>query len=88
MYIYIFFPFSPNIQSNLLVIDEKYPHIVYVERESSDDTSNKATAAFGDPNMDLEGLILHTLSVSPFSTILLCYVFCRNSSYEGKVIYL
>jgi hypothetical protein len=49
---FLFFYF----QSNLLVIDEKYPHIVYVEQETMDDIHRKESLVVGGQTMDLEGL--------------------------------
>lgn len=36
--------------------DEKYPHIVYIERETTDDFHNKASSIAGDQTTDIEGL--------------------------------
>jgi hypothetical protein len=45
------------LQSNLLVSDERYPHIVYVAQETMDDIRNKASLVAGDQTIDLEGLL-------------------------------
>lgn len=52
----IFFFIHFHLQSNLLVIDEKYPHIVHVKQETFDDVHNNASSAAEDQNIDLEGL--------------------------------
>uniref|UniRef100_A0A2N9HE42 DUF676 domain-containing protein n=1 Tax=Fagus sylvatica TaxID=28930 RepID=A0A2N9HE42_FAGSY len=41
-------------KSNLLVSDERYPHIVYVAQETMDDIRNKASLVAGDQTIDLE----------------------------------
>ncbi|KAJ6958042.1 hypothetical protein NC653_039873 [Populus alba x Populus x berolinensis] len=41
-------------KSNLLVTDNKYPHIVYVERERGDHNSDKKTLVVGKQTTDLE----------------------------------
>lgn len=41
-------------QSNLPVIDEKYPHIVCIEGENDDDIGQKASI-YGGQTIDLEG---------------------------------
>lgn len=48
---FLFFYFQSN-----LVIDEKYPHIVYVEQETMDDIHRKESSVVGGQTMDLEGL--------------------------------
>jgi hypothetical protein len=37
------------------VTDNKYPHIVYVERERVDHNSDKKTLVVGEQTTDLEG---------------------------------
>ncbi|KAL9376868.1 hypothetical protein Peur_030988 [Populus x canadensis] len=44
-------------KSNLLVTDNKYPHIVYVERERVDHNSDKKTLVVGEQTTDLEEMI-------------------------------
>ncbi|XP_034894050.1 uncharacterized protein [Populus alba] len=44
-------------KSNLLVTDNKYPHIVYVERERGDHNSDKKTLVVGKQTTDLEEMI-------------------------------
>ncbi|MED6170268.1 hypothetical protein PIB30_029127 [Stylosanthes scabra] len=49
-------------KSNLLVIDEKYPHIVYVEGENADDGYNKASPYVGAQAVDLEEVMIRGLT--------------------------
>ncbi|XP_014493384.1 uncharacterized protein LOC106755695 [Vigna radiata var. radiata] len=48
-------------KSNLLVIDERYPHIVYVEGETADDIGNK-TSNIGSQIIDLEEEMIRGLT--------------------------
>ncbi|XWS70919.1 hypothetical protein CRYUN_Cryun03dG0091800 [Craigia yunnanensis] len=49
-------------KSNLLVIDEKYPHVVYVERETTNTMQNKASSIAGAQTSDVEGLLSFSAS--------------------------
>ncbi|KAF3452825.1 hypothetical protein FNV43_RR03258 [Rhamnella rubrinervis] len=49
-------------KSNPPVIDEKYPHVVSVERESSDDMCSNATTVVGDQKIDLEEVMIKGLT--------------------------
>ncbi|KAL4654574.1 hypothetical protein ACB092_01G389200 [Castanea dentata] len=49
-------------KSNLLVTDERYPHIVYVERETMDDVRNKASLVAGNQTIDLEEEMIRGLT--------------------------
>ncbi|KAK7304159.1 hypothetical protein RJT34_15242 [Clitoria ternatea] len=49
-------------KSNLLVIDEKYPHIVYVEGETLNDMRNKASSHAGGQIIDLEEEMIRGLT--------------------------
>ncbi|KAJ1387662.1 hypothetical protein SESBI_39797 [Sesbania bispinosa] len=49
-------------KSHLLVIDEKYPHIVYVEGENADDICNKASSNIGGQTIDLEEEMIRGLT--------------------------
>ncbi|XP_027332915.1 uncharacterized protein LOC113847813 isoform X2 [Abrus precatorius] len=49
-------------KSNLLVIDEKYPHIVYVEGEAANDIRNKASSNIGGQIIDLEEEMIRGLT--------------------------
>lgn len=51
-----------SFQSNLLGTDERYPHIVYVDREPMNNIHNKDSLAVGDQKTDLEGLYNFPLS--------------------------
>ncbi|TYI14135.1 hypothetical protein ES332_A08G104200v1 [Gossypium tomentosum] len=46
-------------KSNLLVLDEKYPHVVYIERETTSKIQNKASSIAGSQTStsDVEGLL-------------------------------
>lgn len=50
-----FLPF--HFQSSLLVKDERYPHIVYVEKETSEKFQRRASSLVTDKRIDLEGLL-------------------------------
>ena len=50
--------FHLYLQSNLLVIDDKYPHVVYVERETTKKVQEKACDVAGPQPSDLEGLLI------------------------------
>ncbi|KAK7327715.1 hypothetical protein VNO77_21803 [Canavalia gladiata] len=49
-------------KSNLLVVDEKYPHIVYVEGETANDICNKASSNIGGQIIDLEEEMIRGLT--------------------------
>ncbi|KAI9125852.1 hypothetical protein K1719_003270 [Acacia pycnantha] len=51
-------------KANLLVVDEKYPHIVYIEGETIKDNlnPNKASSAIGDQSIDLEEEMIRGLT--------------------------
>lgn len=49
-------------KSNLLVIDERYPHIVYVEGETADDIHNKTSSNIGAQVIDLEEEMIRGLT--------------------------
>lgn len=49
-------------KSNLLVIDERYPHIVYVEGETADDIHNKTSSNIGGQIIDLEEEMIRGLT--------------------------
>lgn len=44
-------------QSNFLVNDLKYPHIVHVEQESAEEVKHKASSILGTETIDLEGFV-------------------------------
>lgn len=48
--------FHFRLQSNLLVTDDKYPHIVHVKRETFEDIHNNASSTAESQKIDLEGL--------------------------------
>ncbi|XP_017620579.1 uncharacterized protein LOC108464816 isoform X3 [Gossypium arboreum] len=51
-------------KSNLLVLDEKYPHVVYIERETTSKIQNKASSIAGSQTStsDVEGLLTRAVS--------------------------
>ncbi|XP_059459755.1 uncharacterized protein LOC132189180 [Corylus avellana] len=56
-------------KSNLLVIDEKYPHIVYVEQESMDDIHRKESLVVGGQTMDIEEEMIRGLTQVPWERV-------------------
>lgn len=44
-------------QSNFLVKDLKYPHIVHVDQETAEDVKHKASSILGTETIDLEGFV-------------------------------
>ncbi|XAR51197.1 hypothetical protein NMG60_11005754 [Bertholletia excelsa] len=56
-------------KSNLLVKDEKYPHIVYIERESAESIHNKASAINGKQTVDLEEQMIRGLTQVPWERV-------------------
>ncbi|THG22458.1 hypothetical protein TEA_023029 [Camellia sinensis var. sinensis] len=57
-------------KSNVLVKDKKYPHIVYVERETTENIHSEASSMAGKLTIDLEGTIWNQIwedISSPFS---------------------
>ncbi|KAK7281594.1 hypothetical protein RIF29_09719 [Crotalaria pallida] len=56
-------------KSNLLVIDEKYPHIVYIEGETSDGIHNKAYSNVGSQTVDLEEEMIKGLTQVPWERV-------------------
>ncbi|KAJ0031503.1 hypothetical protein Pint_14209 [Pistacia integerrima] len=44
-------------KSNLLMTDEKYPHIVHIEQATVDNNNNKALSVVGEKPIDLEGML-------------------------------
>ncbi|KAF7838064.1 putative lipase spac4a8.10 [Senna tora] len=56
-------------KSNLLVIDEKYPHIVYIEGGTADDIGNKASSVIGDQAIDLEEEMIRGLTQVPWERV-------------------
>ncbi|XP_057750682.1 uncharacterized protein LOC130969109 isoform X2 [Arachis stenosperma] len=56
-------------KSNLLVIDEKYPHIVYVEGENANDGRNKASSYVGAQAVDLEEVMIRGLNQVPWERV-------------------
>ncbi|KAL1326315.1 hypothetical protein AAHE18_13G219400 [Arachis hypogaea] len=56
-------------KSNLLVIDEKYPHIVYVEGENANDSRNKASSYVGAQAVDLEEVMIRGLNQVPWERV-------------------
>lgn len=56
-------------KSNLLVIDERYPHIVYVEPETVDDIHRKESLATRAQTMDLEEEMVRGLKQVPWERV-------------------
>ncbi|XP_050373130.1 uncharacterized protein LOC126790822 [Argentina anserina] len=56
-------------KSNLLVIDEKYPHIVHVKQETFDDIHNNALSAAEEQNIDLEEKMIRGLTQIPWERV-------------------
>ncbi|WJZ98885.1 hypothetical protein VitviT2T_017378 [Vitis vinifera] len=54
---------------NHLVKDEKYPHIVYIERETTDDFHNKASSIAGDQTTDIEEEMIQGLTQVPWERV-------------------
>lgn len=52
-----------------LVIDEKYPHIVYVEQETMDDIHRKESSVVGGQTMDLEEEMIRGLTQVPWERV-------------------
>ncbi|XVF47738.1 hypothetical protein PTKIN_Ptkin03bG0135100 [Pterospermum kingtungense] len=55
-------------KSNLLVIDEKYPHVVYVERETTSKTPNNPSIA-GAQTSDVEEVMIQGLTQVPWERV-------------------
>ncbi|KAK4265454.1 hypothetical protein QN277_026506 [Acacia crassicarpa] len=58
-------------KANLLVVDEKYPHIVYIEGETVKDNlnPNKASSPIGDQSIDLEEEMIRGLTQVPWERV-------------------
>ncbi|KAE9604481.1 hypothetical protein Lal_00010892 [Lupinus albus] len=56
-------------KSNLLVIDETYPHIVYIEGDSADDIRNKASSNVEVETVDLEEYMIRGLTLVPWERV-------------------
>ncbi|XP_015877480.1 putative lipase ROG1 isoform X2 [Ziziphus jujuba] len=56
-------------KSNQLVTGEKYPHVVYVERENFDETCSKASTIVGDQKVDLEEMMIRGLTQVPWERV-------------------
>ncbi|XP_061993044.1 uncharacterized protein LOC133710919 [Rosa rugosa] len=56
-------------KSNLLVTDEKYPHIVHVKQETFDDIHNNASSAAENQNIDLEEAMIRGLTQIPWERV-------------------
>ncbi|XP_021277633.1 uncharacterized protein LOC110411692 [Herrania umbratica] len=56
-------------KSNLLVIDEKYPHVVYVERETTNKIQNKASFVSGAQTSDVEEVMIQGLTQVPWERV-------------------
>ncbi|KAJ4709374.1 alpha/beta-Hydrolases superfamily protein [Melia azedarach] len=56
-------------KSNLLIKDEKYPHIVNIERETMDNIRNKASSIVGDQPVDLEEEMIRGLTQVPWERV-------------------
>ncbi|XP_022729939.1 uncharacterized protein LOC111285001 isoform X2 [Durio zibethinus] len=56
-------------KSNLLVIDEKYPHVVYVERETTNNIQNKASFISGAQTSDVEEVMIQGLTQVPWERV-------------------
>lgn len=62
-------------QANLLVIDEKYPHIVYVQGEKvGDEIHNDASSVNGDQAIDLEGIFFFLFFLIFFNFVKYCFL--------------
>ncbi|XP_057966993.1 uncharacterized protein LOC131157114 isoform X2 [Malania oleifera] len=49
--------------------DEKYPHIVYVQRETTDDINNRASSNVGGQKIDLEEEMIRGLTQVPWERV-------------------
>ncbi|KAG2699297.1 hypothetical protein I3843_07G185600 [Carya illinoinensis] len=56
-------------KSNLLGTDERYPHIVYVDREPMNNIHNKDSLAVGDQKTDLEEEMIRGLTQVPWERV-------------------
>ncbi|XVF34265.1 hypothetical protein REPUB_Repub18cG0044500 [Reevesia pubescens] len=56
-------------KSNLLVIDETYPHVVYVERETTNKIQNEAFSIAGDQTSDVEEVMIQGLTQVPWERV-------------------
>ncbi|GMI89130.1 hypothetical protein like AT4G25770 [Hibiscus trionum] len=56
-------------KSNLLVLDEKYPHVVYVERETTNNIQNKASSIAISQISDVEEVMIQGLTQVPWERI-------------------
>ncbi|XWS73199.1 hypothetical protein CRYUN_Cryun02cG0105900 [Craigia yunnanensis] len=56
-------------KSNLLVIDEKYPHVVYVERETTNKIQNKASSIARAQTSDVEEVMIQGLTQVPWERV-------------------
>ncbi|XP_052200444.1 uncharacterized protein LOC127806907 isoform X3 [Diospyros lotus] len=56
-------------ESNLLVKDKKYPHIVYVERETTEKFPNVASSMTGKQKIDLEEEMIRGLTQVPWQRV-------------------
>lgn len=56
-------------KSDLLITDERYPHIVRTERETMDNIRNKASSVIGDQTIDLEEKMIRGLTQVPWERV-------------------
>ncbi|KAK0571986.1 hypothetical protein LWI29_024437 [Acer saccharum] len=56
-------------KSNLLASNEKYPHIVHVERETTENINNKASSVVGYQQTDLEEEMIRGLTQVPWERV-------------------
>ncbi|KAH9654052.1 DUF676 domain-containing protein [Citrus sinensis] len=56
-------------KSDLLITDERYPHIVRTERETMDNIRNKASSVIGDQSIDLEEKMIRGLTQVPWERV-------------------
>ncbi|XVE71779.1 hypothetical protein DITRI_Ditri10aG0179000 [Diplodiscus trichospermus] len=56
-------------KSNLLVVDEKYPHVVYVERENKNKIQNSASSIAGAQTSDVEEVMIRGLTQVPWERV-------------------
>ncbi|OWM65894.1 hypothetical protein CDL15_Pgr015319 [Punica granatum] len=55
--------------SNLLVVDKKYPHIVYIEKSASESVHSRASPAVIERNIDLEEEMIRGLTQVPWERV-------------------
>ncbi|KAH9806039.1 DUF676 domain-containing protein [Citrus sinensis] len=56
-------------KSDLLITDERYPHIVRTEWETMDNIRNKASSVIGDQTIDLEEKMIRGLTQVPWERV-------------------